>query len=137
MICHTLREQCSYLLASPFIQRIAEAGTKHVTRELKPDPFVIGRAAPPARAGLDCSGQFTQQWNSPLLPRPQSLLEVAPELPGFCRLQRRTAGALAGENVFDKFACGGELRRHGLQIVPPGVAAEPRSSNSSRHCSST
>src|SRR4029434_6982953 len=43
-----LREQLSGLLGSPFIERITEARTQCVSRELKPNPLVVSGSTTPA-----------------------------------------------------------------------------------------
>src|SRR6476646_4638905 len=80
MICDALREQRSRLLGSPFIERITKARTQRVSRELKPNPLVVGGTTTPASSSAQCPPQFTQHRDSPLLASAQCLLESAPDL---------------------------------------------------------
>src|SRR5262249_36107336 len=74
------REQPRCLLAAPLIQRISESRAQSISRQLKPNPLVIGRSPSLSCSHMQRAPQFAQQWDAPLFPWSQRAFETAPQL---------------------------------------------------------
>src|SRR5262245_30665585 len=109
-----MRKQRSRLLAAPLVEWIAEAGTQRVTRRLEPDPFVVRRASPPARSGMQRSPQFAQHRDAPLLAWSQRGLEAAPEVLDLRGFRRPSRCSLSAKHLLDILSSSYELRGHGF-----------------------
>src|SRR5437867_532026 len=118
---HAMREDGSGLLASPFIERVAETGAQRVARKLKPNALVISRSAPPACSCMQRAPQLTQQRHTPLLARPQRLLQTTPRLLDFAGNRDGSRGCcFAAEDLLDLPASFSELRGHRFNDRAPG-----------------
>src|SRR5262249_54336152 len=104
-------EEGSRLFGAPLVQGIAEAGTQRVSGQLKPDPFMVRRAASSFGSCKQRPPQFAQNGSAPLFARTERLFEAAPEAFDVCG-DRSSRSRLSPENPFNRRPRLRKSRRH-------------------------